>query len=154
MPRWTKERPLNRRALLWTTRPPWWSSPKPLPSLHRKWWVSPLWGRTWVSASETRTCYVLCVMSYVLSATDDKVGHLPWGARRPCLSGDCGLRAAGPPRTPRCSHCRARGGEKLDIGSVLYITYALFHSMKNALFTLHCNFFIKRLIEISRNIPR
>lgn len=43
IPRWTKEHPLNRRALLWTTRPPWWSSQKPSPSLHRKWWVSPLW---------------------------------------------------------------------------------------------------------------
>lgn len=42
--RWMKEHPLNQRALLWTTRPPWWSSQKPSPSLHRKWWVSPLLG--------------------------------------------------------------------------------------------------------------
>lgn len=71
------------------------------------------------SATETWIC--LCWWYMFSLLPDDEVSDLPWRAWCPCLSGDSGLWTASTPRTPCCSHCRARGGEKPY--SLCYLLY-------------------------------
>lgn len=147
-----KEHPLNRRALLWTTRPPWWSSPKPSPSLHRKWWVVP--------SARLSVCPVTGQMRF----RDVNVDELcplcdRWLSRWPALKSLAALLLRW--LWTMCSWLTKdvllqplQSQRRLETGlcPVSYMGIITFYK-EQYIFTLCCISLLKFLIEPSKNIP-